>query len=208
MCQKLGGLLCVFALSSGAAHAATIDFDVDAFGSPIAAPNFFFATTPLTTLYAPIGVTFSGPAALSGGAILDVTSGFAITALSGRNFLAFNFTAEYPTGGVANDPETITFSTLMSDVSIWASGGSNAATFLMNAYDSGGGLIATSTVSSAAGAYAQLAVVAPSQIASVGLAQLVGDGSFVYDDLQYAVPEPSTALLLAISAVACTRRKR
>jgi hypothetical protein len=208
MCQKLLGLCCALALSAGGARAATINFDVDAFGSPIAAPNIFANAAALTTLYTPIGVTFSGPAPLSGGAILDVSSGFAITTISGNNFLAFNIVAPYPGGGVANDPETITFSTLMSDVSIWASGGGNAATFLMNAYDSANALVATTTLSSAPGAYVQLSVFAPSQIASVGLAQLTGDGSFVYDDLTYNVPEPASAALAAVSILVGARRRR
>jgi len=47
----------------------SINFDVDANGNPInAQPGFARYTAALTTLYSPLGVTFSGPAPNSGGA--------------------------------------------------------------------------------------------------------------------------------------------
>ena len=41
--------------------AVTIDFDTDPYGNPIDAPRSFGSTPSLTTLYAPLGVTFAGP---------------------------------------------------------------------------------------------------------------------------------------------------
>ncbi len=80
--------------------AGTINFDTDAYGNPISAPAIFFDTTALTTLYEPLGVTFSASGgSINGGAILNaLKSNFGVTALSGTNFLAFNPEGTLSTG--------------------------------------------------------------------------------------------------------------
>jgi hypothetical protein len=209
MCHKLLGHFCALALSAGASRAATINFDIDAFGSPITPPPNFLATVPLTTLYSPIGVTFSGPAALSGDAILNDLGAFGVSARSGTNFLAFNGDALYQSGGLASDPETVTFSTLMSNVSIWASGGGNSATFVMNAFDASNALVGSNTINPAASTYGQLLVSYAPGISYVTLTESNGDGSFVYDDLGFTqVPEPASAVLAVLSILAGGRRRR
>src|SRR5687767_154358 len=85
------------------AQSMTIDFD------NVTAPCAFTETEPLTAQYATQGVTFSGPDAQSGGAILNECSGFPVTRYIAPNFLAFNTTVAYPPSGIAHGPETVTF---------------------------------------------------------------------------------------------------
>ena len=181
------------------AHAVTITFDTDASGNPLTAPGTFFLTTPLTTLYAPLGVTFSGPTPSSGGAILDQSAGFGLNALSGTNFLAFNRFAGYANGGQPTDPETISFRSPVTTVSIFAAGGTNVDTFLLQAFNSANVLVASDTISTQG--FAQLQV-SGSDIVRVMLTQ-VGDSAFVYDNLSFTfgiaqAPEPATLGLLAV----------
>ena len=92
-----------------------INFDTDATGSVVNAPNLFSAATPLTDFYSGLGVNFSAlernlvtsqvphngvlvtrtrneltPSTSGMGAILNDNSGFGGSAKSGDNFLAFN----------------------------------------------------------------------------------------------------------------------
>ena len=69
---------------SGVVQAMVINFD------DVAAPDMFLNTTHLTDQYASLGVHFSGPSDIDGGAILNQSSNFGVNALSGVNFLAFN----------------------------------------------------------------------------------------------------------------------
>src|SRR5215207_9068653 len=105
-------VLACAALVSPATAAAqtTVDFDHNAAGNPLAAPCGFDQTAPLTELYAMLGVRFSGPAQLQGGAILNECGNFGVPARSGTNFLAFN-RALY-----GKDPETIRFDALQRTV--------------------------------------------------------------------------------------------
>ena len=93
----------------------TIDFDTDASGASINAPNLFSGATLLTNLYSGVGVNFTAlerksvtsqvphngvlttrtrneltPSGTGMGAILNDSSGFRGPAKSGDNFLAFN----------------------------------------------------------------------------------------------------------------------
>jgi hypothetical protein len=194
------------------ASAVVIDFNTDGNGNPIVAPTLFSQTTPLRDAYAPIGVAFTGPSALDGGAILS-GGGFGVQPRSAPNFLAFSRsgTAFMQNGGLPRDPETITFNTPISSASIYASGGLQTATFRLDALDGVGGTVATTTGTNSAGQYVQL-VIAPqaTPISQLVLTEIGGDTAFVYDDLEFTlVPEPaSAATLLGATLLAMRRRRR
>jgi PEP-CTERM motif len=183
----------------GQAKAGLINFDVDANGNPIQGYSSFGGSA-LTDLYAPLGVHFSGPGKNDGGAILDQVSNFGVNARSGSNFLGFHSGGTYPNGGAPIGPETISFDTPQSAVSLFASGGSNSDMFVLDAFDSNNVLVTTSGIQTAlAGEYTQLSV-AGQGIRKVVLTEL-GSGLFVADDLSFtagtsAVPEPATLTLL------------
>ena len=197
------------------ASAVVINFDTDGSGNPIVAPTLFAQTTPLRDAYAAIGVTFNGPSALDGGAILS-GGGFGVQPRSAPNFLAFSrsATAFMQNGGLPRDPETIAFNTALSSASIYASGGSQAATFRMDAFDSGGALITSVTGSNASGQYVQLSIPAPATpISRLVLTEIGGDTAFVYDDLEFTlIPEPlglsACSLVIAFGVLAQRRRRR
>lgn len=201
----------------GRAEAAFISFDTDPLGNPINAPTQFINATPLTELYASLGVHFSGPSINNGGAILHQASAFGVPARSGSNFLAFNRRSMLRDGGLPTDPETITFDTPMALVSIFASGGSESNAFRMQAFDSSGTLVATDIQTSSVGNYVQLSVSAAPVIRRVTIQGFGTDFHFVFDDLTFepagvAVPEPASLSLLGLSALALVgygwRRKR
>jgi len=179
-----------------------INFDTDAFGNSINAPSLFFDTVRLSELYAPLGVHFSGPDSNDGGAILDQAGAFGVDAHSGRNFLAFNRLSVMGDFGIPRDPETITFDTLASNISIFAAGGTTAKTFLMQGFDANGSLVAFDTLTTLD--WAELQIASPLGIRSVRL--LVTNPieeafGFVFDDLSVDfVPEPSTISFLICAA--------
>src|SRR5688572_4033858 len=208
------GLVLLFtACVATPASAVVINFNTDGSGNPIVAPTLFSQTTPLRDAYATIGVTFSGPTALDGGAILS-GGGFGVAARSAPNFLAFSrsATAFMQNGGQPRDPETISFNTPIGSASIFASGGGQAATFRMDALDAGGGVVASATGTNVGGQYVQL-VIAPqaTPIARLVLTEIGGDTAFVYDDLEFTpIPEPTGlgAGVLALASGALARRRR
>ncbi len=65
----------------------------------------------LDTAYSSLGVTFSGPSAGSGGAILNDTGGWSVAGHSSPNFVAFNTSTTLLGGGIPTGPETIQFTT-------------------------------------------------------------------------------------------------
>ncbi len=121
--NQLYALTFLCSVSSGAqAVITTINFDVDANGNAISAPDLFSAATPLTTQYAAKNVTFTAlerkgiasvvlhngvlktqtrnvlePSSTGMGAILDEGSAFGKSAPSGDNFLAFNGATDFGT---------------------------------------------------------------------------------------------------------------
>jgi hypothetical protein len=200
-----------------------INFDTDASGNPITAPSDFNDATALTTLYAPLGVTFSGPGGNDGGAILNAGAptpppddnpggggppipDFGVFAHSGTNVLAFNRNAILPgddesNGGVPRDPETVTFSKGWTNVSIYAAGGFESSTFTINGYDAHGALVGSVTLTMQD--WAQLRLHSLDPITSIVLKETTSDpnagNAFLYDDLllsSSAVPEPGSLLLL------------
>jgi len=91
------------------------------------APCDFTETTP------PLGLeqfgVFYAPL-LNGGAILKECSGFGINALTPPNFLAFNNTTAYLSGGIPRTPELIVVGQGKTTVSLWLSGGSMSGSFM------------------------------------------------------------------------------
>jgi hypothetical protein len=195
----------VFLISACSAQALFINFDTDAYGNAITAPGLFDLTSPLTELYAPLGVHFSGPIGGSGGAILNQSGNFGVPALSGENFLAFNRQSDV---AYSVDPETITFDTPMTSVSIFAAGGTQSDIFTMQAFGAGGLLLDNASVTTQG--YAQLSV---SSLAGIQWVVLSESGApyFVYDDLSATpVPEPAAVGWLVAGAVVmvCHFRRR
>ncbi len=190
----------------GTASAITINFDE--FG---VAPTVFNNANPLRNAYAGQGVFFTGPSPLAGGAVLDQASNFGVNALSGRNFLAFNRSDTGVTmlnGGRPFDPETITFSNFVNQVSIFASGGVFQGTFVMSAYGAGNTFLGASLVNTNAGQWGLVGVnTGANAIDHVTLTEVSGATFFVYDDLS-AVPEPATMAVLGLGAAALLRRRR
>jgi hypothetical protein len=157
-----------------------IDFD-DA-----AAPCGFFFTVALTNEYSGIGVVFSGPGGLDGGAILDQCGGFNVTGYSPPNFLAFNIDAVLSNGGVPRGPETLTFSQTVDTVTINA-GGDLAGTIMLECFNSGAVSVGSQSITGLS-ALQPLSVTAPGQIAYCVLS--FTGAVAVFDDLTYEPPVP------------------
>jgi hypothetical protein len=206
--RRAAVLAAAFALTTPT-WATTIDFD------GTGAPTGFAYTTPLSTLYASLGITFSGSGGANGlgGSVLNKDGGFGFLAHSGTDLLAMS-TALH-TGNV----ETISFATPMTAVSIWAayrwgSTPNNAGTITMDAFASNGALLATNSIN-ASSTWAKLSI-AEDGISSIRLTGPAStfqhtDRYYAYDDLQVtAVPEPaSLAMLVAgLGLVGSVFRKR
>jgi hypothetical protein len=83
------------------------------------APCFFEDTGPIRpTYYKKLGFTIKGPDANSGGAVLNVCSKFDVTGYSYGNFLAFNCSVQFLTGGVPFLPEKLIFTNPVRGVSL------------------------------------------------------------------------------------------
>jgi hypothetical protein len=192
------GVLIVAAAIGGAAptQAATIDFETGA-------PDLFVDTTPLTTHYSGIGVTFAGLDGV-GGSILDQAGAFGINARSGVDFLAFN--TEVGTGLV----EQIFFAAPVSGFRIYV-GSAGAATYTASAFNAADELIATTSVAGAAATYSAL------NLNVGGISRVIfeaqGQSYYVADDLSFSaggVPEPATwgLLIAGFAGAGVTLRKR
>ena len=184
---KLVAFLAIFAVSS--AFGDVIDFETGA-------PCCFVDTTPLTTLYSGLGVTFGGN---PGGSILDQSGNFGINAHSGSDFLGFSTEAFPPTG----NSESISFAAPVSDVGLWAGGAIDGTSYTLQAFDSARSLIASVSVDLAEGVWDQL-VINGDGISSLQMTFSNNPyGAAVVDDLSWsgnatgATPEPSTLLLTA-----------
>ena len=194
-CQRLHScriwLLAVWILPACGVIAATtaINFDTDAAGNPIAGPAvFIYPPLPLTTEYSSLGVTFSGPGPNEGGAIVNDSS-FGSKARSGSNILGFNPIS------YALFPETLTFSTPVSQVQIYVSGSFFDTAFTMQAFDDNDSLVDSASVTTSR--------FVPLQVNySIGIRKVVIDSLTVgqvaaeLDDLTFVtVPEPPTVVL-------------
>jgi hypothetical protein len=196
-------LLVLVAASASRATAASVQVDFEG-GT---APCGFASTTALRTLASAPGVTFGSTSALAGGAVLDACATFGVAPRSGDSFLAFNRGGIYLGGGRAIDPEQLSFEEGASRVSIWASGGARATSFLMEAFGAGDVPLGSDEAEVGPGAWGLLELAA-AEIRSIRLRETGGDNSFVFDDLSYdTIPEPATGLLLAI-ALAGSRGRR
>jgi len=147
-----------------------------------------------------------GPGGNNGGAILNEAAGFGVPAHSSPNFLAFNRLVTLADGGIPNDPETVRFDFLVSNVSIFAAGGqfTGMVTFRMDAFDANGLLVAMDTSTVPGGVYTQLSVSSTAGIERIVLTE-TNTGSqqaWVYDDMTYTpVPEPGALLLGGMGAL-------
>jgi hypothetical protein len=183
--------------------------------------------TQLTEAYAAEGVHFSGPnngdGTLNGGAIVyDAGDQYnlGVAPHSGNNVLAFNRNAQVGGGpyyywfpqspaGKATDPETITFDSTQSQVSIWAAGGLQAHQFLIQGFDANNSLVDSQTATTQG--WSELTL-SGGGIQSVVLTEIghAGD-SWVYDDLSFTpdgsagvaggasgAPEPGSLVLLSL----------
>lgn len=113
----------------------------------VGAPCLFMQTVALTNEYASLGVIFEGPIKGDGGAILNECGGFGITGHSSPNFLAFNINAYLNDGGIPQCPETITFRTPMTQVTVLAGSNSGAGQeLIMEAYDSNNALVDSTVI--------------------------------------------------------------
>jgi len=146
------------------------------------APCVFQATIALREAFSGLGVHFDGPASRDGGGILDQCGNFGVNARSGVDFLAFNRGATFGDGGVPRDPKTVKFDFSASSASIWVSGGFSNAKWNMDAFDSSGNLITSSSIATVAGSYGELALNG-SGIRSVVITKTSGASAFVMDDL-------------------------
>jgi len=182
MMRRLSSLVSagLVAFSIGSANATTIDFETGA-------PTTFEATTPLTTLYSPLGVTFSGIGGTPG-SILDQGGNFGINAHSGNDFLAFN-------SDVGSFGDELSFVGPMNGFQLFVGSG-QVANFIGEAFDSDHNLIASSSANNvAAGAYQQLVFLFTSNISFVDITSTAP--SWVADDLSFTLndPLPSTTPL-------------
>lgn len=191
--MKLLGFMAFAGLLAVGAGAGEINFD------GTGAPCNFSQTSSLTNYYySSLGVYFEGPGAGLGGAILNQCGNFGVNAHSGEEFLAFNRNL------YATDPETIGFSQIYTDISIWGASGNGTATFRIDGYN-GASIVDTMTATSTGG-WIQLAISDPSGFDSVKLTQIGSDNAWVYDDLVFT-PEPASLSLLVLSGLWLLRRR-
>jgi hypothetical protein len=107
-----------------------IDFD------DVTAPCYFSQTGPLRDEYLALGVSFSGPYPNDGAAVLNECGNFGVAGHSAPNFLATNCNATMANGGLAQGPETMTFTQTIVSCSALVGAGTYAGyTLTMDAYD-------------------------------------------------------------------------
>lgn len=169
---------------SGTTVTSDINFD-DA-----GAPCLFIETTALRNAYQAVGVVFSGPGALNGGAILNQCGGFGVSGYSPPNFVAFNSFAMMSDGGIPNGPQRMSFSSDVSSVRVGVASYGGTAT--LTAYSAS--LQWLASVSLPVGSTLQFLQVNAPGIRYVDLS--VPDspsGVWVFDDLSFEAAPPCPA---------------
>ncbi len=168
----LAGLLLLLA-PQARAGTRTINFD------DRTVPCNFASTSPARDQYASLGVTFSGPAANQGGAILNECGNFQISGQSSPNFLAFNTTAGYP-----QPPETITFAQPIYSFEVRAAQNGTGSIFTVSGFD---GTTKVSENSRSATAAMTSLTLAATRMTSVRLTFAGGTVPFMaFDDIKFA----------------------
>ncbi|MEM9555456.1 MAG: IPTL-CTERM sorting domain-containing protein [Acidobacteriota bacterium] len=158
--QLKGSLLCDFILF--------VDFD------DLTAPTGFIETMPLTLEYEDLGVTFAGPSAGEGGAVLNEGGGFGVTGFTPPNFLAFNPTT------YAQTPETFSFF-IDSEYVRFLVGGPEAGPATLQCFDDEDNLVGEDSLTLAP-------ELQPLEVAGGGIARCVFDYTAVaavIDDLEF-----------------------
>lgn len=179
---------------AGKANAITIDFDNDANGDPINAPELFSnQTTQLTNEFASLGITFDGGGVDNAGEILNAST-FTSGALSDPNIYTFIRSA--------SNSFTASFAEPILDFSINASGSGIDASFFLEAFDADTNSLGTASVNSLGAGFGLLSFSDPSgNIFSVTVTETSGNpGVLVFDDLTFEpVPfEAETSVALAL----------
>jgi hypothetical protein len=189
--------------ASAGAALVSISFDTTASGNPLVAPGTFDAGSPLTNAYSTLGVRFSGPVVDVGGYILN-DGNFTTKARSGSNFLAFS--------GSSSGPETVTFTSPMSYVSIYGSCLSHSMTFRMEAFNASWVSLGFVSVAASGAGYFPLSLSSNGDIKSVAIsAPTAGLNAWVLDDLvasTTAIPEPGGAVAVGPVVGLLLRRRR
>ena len=146
----------------------------------VTAPCLFSQTTRLTNRYASLGVIFEGPGGNDGGAIVNECGGWGVSGQSSPNFLGFNPGASLmdPPGGTPQGPETLYFNPPVSSLSCLV--GSGAGDVTIDAYNAGGTLLDSTTLTTSA-------TMTPIGVYASGITRAVISHTswFVLDDLRF-----------------------
>jgi hypothetical protein len=156
----------------------------------VLAPCNFIQTTPLRNAYAGLGVTFSGPGALNGGAILHECGSFGVSGHSSPNFVGFNPIPEavMQNGGFPVPPERIQFTQDVAAVQLTVGGTPGTAT--LSAYSESDQLLGSDSIG-LTGTMQPLTVTAPG--IRYAILDFEGDSYWVFDDLSFDIAPTPTA---------------